>query len=48
MPEDCLLSAFAASVGLMELEPIHAIASSPMKKIAPKMAFALSHLSNVR
>src|SRR5262245_13772707 len=47
MFEDCPLLAFAASVRPMELAPIQAIASIPMKRSAPKMAFALSHLSNV-
>jgi len=41
-------AAIVASVCPTELKPTHAIAIIPMKRIAPKMAFASSHLSNVR
>ena len=46
--EAFVLLATSASRGPTELEPVNAIAISPLAKIAPTMAFAVSHRSNVR
>jgi hypothetical protein len=46
--EAFVLLATSASPGPTDLEPINAIAISPVAKIAPTMAFALSHRSTVR
>jgi hypothetical protein len=43
-----VLLASSASRGPTDLEPVNAITISPVAKIAPTMAFALSHRSNVR
>jgi hypothetical protein len=47
MLEDFEPIAVAASFCPTELTPIQAIASIPMKRIAPSTAFAFSHLWNV-
>jgi hypothetical protein len=46
--EAFVLLATSASPGPTDLELVNAIAISPVAKIAPTMAFALSHRSNVR
>jgi len=46
--EAFVLLATSASRGPTNLEPVNAITISPVAKIAPTMAFALSHRSNVR
>jgi hypothetical protein len=46
--EALVLLASSASRGPTDLEPVNAITISPVAKIAPTMAFALSHRSNVR
>jgi len=46
--EAFVLLAASASRGATDLEPVNAITISPVAKIAPTMAFALSHRSNVR
>ena len=46
--EAFVLLASSASRGPTDLEPVNAIAISAVAKIAPTMAFALSHRSNVR
>src|SRR6516164_6867986 len=46
--ERCSDTATSASRGPTDPEPVNAIAISPVAKIAPTMAFALSHRSNVR
>jgi hypothetical protein len=43
-----VLLATSASCRPTDPEPVNAIAISPVAKIAPTMAFALSHRSNVR
>ena len=46
--EAFVLLATSASRGPTDPEPVNTIAISPVAKIAPTMAFALSHRSNVR
>ena len=46
--EAFVLLATSASRGPTDFEPVNAIAISPVAKIAPTMALALSHRSNVR
>src|SRR5215831_5175859 len=46
--EAFVLPATSASRGPTDLEPVNAITISPVAKIAPTMAFALTHRSNVR
>jgi hypothetical protein len=46
--EAFVLLATSAPRDPTDLEPVNAITISPVAKIAPTMAFALSHRSNVR
>jgi hypothetical protein len=46
--EAFVLLASSASRGPTDLAPVNAIAISPVAKIAPTTAFAVSHRSNVR